>query len=62
MQRCPMLVSDVLQQMPQTLVDDLASFLTQQGYSSLTINVCENKVSLDFRKTERRTARLSIDD
>jgi len=61
-QRCPMLVSDVLQQMPQTLVDDLASFLTQQGYSSLTINVCENKVSLDFRKTERRTARLSIDD
>jgi len=57
-----MLVSDVLQQMPQTLVDDLASFLTQQGYSSLTINVCENKVSLDFRKTERRTARLSIDD
>ena len=57
-----MLVSEVLQQMPQTLVDDLASFLTQQGYSSLTMNIQENKVSLDFRKTERRTARLSIDD
>ena len=46
----------------QHLIDDLASYLTQYGYSALTINVQEHKVTLDFRKIERRTARLSIDD
>lgn len=57
-----MLVTNAPAVLPQTLIDDLASFLLQQGYSSLTMNIQENKVSLDFRKTERRTARLSIDD